>query len=238
MREAAGNRLQNRRSHSSPGSTEPPSRRGRRLGSPWPARPAPLRSPRGVRGARGSGLTRSRGLTAQPPALLTRSRAGAPVGRGRGWCWGGRVGRGQHQPGDLGLSLLQGEDSPLEEKQALGGARFPEGVSPERLWPPSSVPGADLTLTGNSHCWARGLSLSCPEEASVLREFLTVFLIYKGRFKPTFLPRFPLRSAAEVCSFNDAPSAHPPPSPVRWAEWQPWAHRVMSCSFLSERGAG
>lgn len=41
-----------------------------------------------------------------------------------------------------------------------------------------SVLGADLTLMGESHCWTRGSGLSCPEEASVLRKFLTVVFLF------------------------------------------------------------
>lgn len=39
-----------------------------------------------------------------------------------------------------------------------------------------SVLGDDLTLMGKGHCRTPGSGLSCPEEAAVLREFLTDFL--------------------------------------------------------------
>lgn len=39
-----------------------------------------------------------------------------------------------------------------------------------------SVLGDDLTLMGKGHRRTPGAGLSCPEEAAVLREFLTNFL--------------------------------------------------------------
>ncbi|XP_055254782.1 WW domain-binding protein 11-like [Moschus berezovskii] len=120
---AAGNRLENPHSRGFSGwrgrvpTRPPPPPRGPCLSSPWPcaacvssARPAECEE------TWGSGLTSapppSRGLTAQPPALLTRSQAGDPVGRRQERCLGGT------SQGTWGLSVLGGADNPLKEKQA------------------------------------------------------------------------------------------------------------------------
>lgn len=108
--------------------------------------------------------------------------------------------------------------------------------------PSWSVLGADLTLMGKSHCWTRGAGLSCPEEASVLREFITFFFFNKGRFTFTFLPHFPLRSATEVCSFNYAPPRPPAHQGChrhpQFLELGGSFRRTGSFSFLYSRDGG
>lgn len=92
---------------------------------PAPQQPvacAACASPLAPQSARSPGV----GPAPQALALLTRSHAGAPVGGGRVGAGVGVGGGGSTSSGNWGLSLLEGEDSPLKEKQAPGCARFGE----------------------------------------------------------------------------------------------------------------
>lgn len=87
---------------------------------------------------------------------------------------GGRA----HQPRELGTVVAgRREQSPKGKNrpQDFPGLRRKDAQE-KGTGSLFSVLGDDLTLMGKGCCWTPGSGLSCPEEASVLREFLTFFI--------------------------------------------------------------
>lgn len=84
---------------------------------------------------------------------------------------------GAHQPRDLGIVGAGRSGQSPKGKAGPKICQVSEGGMPKKgTGPLFSVLGDDLTLMGKGHCWTPGSGLSCPEEAAVLREFLTNFL--------------------------------------------------------------
>lgn len=175
-REATGNRLEYRHSHGFSGGAEPLPPRGLGLCSPWPcAACVSSAHPAGCEETPGSGLTSAPPFQPRPdspdPGTFDPKSSWGPSGTKA------RVVLGRHQPRDAGIVGAGKSGQSPKGKADSKICQYGEGEMPKKgTGPLFSVLGDDLTFMGKCHSWTPGSGLSCPEEAAVLREFLTDFL--------------------------------------------------------------
>ena len=158
------------------GGAEPLPPRGLGLCSPWPcAACVSSAHPAGCEETPGSGLTSAPPFQPRPdspdPGTFDPKSSWGPSGTKA------RVVLGRHQPRDAGIVGAGKSGQSPKGKADSKICQYGEGEMPKKgTGPLFSVLGDDLTFMGKCHSWTPGSGLSCPEEAAVLREFLTDFL--------------------------------------------------------------